>query len=38
MKRIRCKSKLSNTVAKNGSNLMNGKHLRAKAKKERKQK
>lgn len=38
MKRIKCKSTLRGTVAKNGSNIMNGKHLRAKSKKERKAK
>lgn len=38
MKRIKCKSTTSNTCAHKGSNLKNGKHLRAKAKKERKQK
>ena len=32
MKRIKCKSTLARTVAKNGSNLMNGKHVRAAAK------
>lgn len=35
MKRISCKSKLAKTVAKNGSNMMNGKHLRAATKRGR---
>lgn len=35
MKRIKCKSTLAGTVAKNGSNMMNGKHRRAAAKRDR---
>ena len=38
VKRLKCKSTLSNTCAHKGSNLKNGKHLRAKAMMERKQK
>lgn len=32
MKRVKCKLELKNTNAKNGSNIKNGKHRRAKNK------